>query len=300
MTIGRVRSPLRGTARRPRAGLRRIRIGALLAALSLAAPTLVACGNSNEVVSYDPKATAQMIAAAVAAGLPSPKVSVLATLPHSTEAFTEGLEISDGLLYEGTGEVGHSELREIDPKTGRLLRSSPLPDGLFGEGITVVGSLIWQLTWRDGIALQWNRDLFNAGGRVPWQGEGWGLCHDSEGELIASNGTDELHTIDRNGTVVVDYLQVTVKDQPLYGLNELECGQNSIWANVFGTNWIVAINPRSGEVTAAMDATKLVPSADRSQPEHVLNGIAAVPGTADTFLLAGKQWATMYRVRFGT
>lgn len=282
--------------RRPRS----IRIGALLAALSLVAPTLVACGSSAGDVKYDPQATAQMIAAAVAAGLPSPKVSVLATLPHSTDAFTEGLEISDGLLYEGTGEVGRSELREIDPKTGRLLRSSPLPNGLFGEGITVVGSLIWQLTWKDGIALQWNRDLFDAGGRVPWQGEGWGLCHSGEGELIASNGTDELKTIDRNGTVVIDNLAVTVKGQPLYGLNELECGQNSIWANVFGTNWIVAIDPRSGEVTAAVDATKLVPAAERSQPEHVLNGIAAVPGSTDTFLLTGKQWPTMYRVRFGT
>jgi glutaminyl-peptide cyclotransferase len=272
----------------------------LLAALSLVAPVLVACGGDDEAETYDPTAMAREIADAVASGLPSPKLTVLATLPHSTDAWTEGLEISDGLLYEGTGLVGKSELRELDPKTGRLLRSAPLPPGLYGEGITVVGSLIWQLTWKDGIALEWNRDLFTAGGRVPWQGEGWGLCHTSEGELVASNGSDQIRTVDRNGTVVTDVISVTVKGQPLEGLNELECGPKSIWANVYGTDWIVEINPDSGEVVSAVDATKVVPASERANADHVLNGIAAVPGAANTFLLTGKQWATMYRVRFGT
>ncbi|HTK62707.1 MAG TPA: glutaminyl-peptide cyclotransferase [Pseudonocardia sp.] len=299
MTIGRPRSPLSGTARRPFAGPRGSRPGALLAALALITPMLVACGGDDEARQYDPTAMAGEIAAAVAAGLPSPKVTVLATLPHSTDAWTEGLEISDGLLYEGTGIVGRSELRELDPKTGKLLRSAPLPPGLYGEGITVVGSLIWQLTWKDGIALEWNRDLFTAGGRVPWQGEGWGLCHTGEGELVASNGSDQIRTIDRNGTVIVDLISVTVKGQPLEGLNELECGPKSIWANVYGTYWIVEINPDSGEVVSAVDASKIVPAAERGNADHVLNGIAAVPGAANTFLLTGKQWSTMYRVRFG-
>ena len=314
MTIGRPRSALSGPARRPRVGPPRItrrtaraagakhgwlRAGALLAALTLAAPVLVACGNDDAGDVYDPTAMGREISAAVAAGLPSPKLTVLATLPHSTDAWTEGLEISDGLLYEGTGIVGKSELRELDPKTGKLLRSAPLPPGLYGEGITVVGSLIWQLTWKDGIALEWNRDLFNAGGRVPWKGEGWGLCHTSEGELVASNGSDQIRFIDRNGTVVTDAISVTVKGQPLEGLNELECGPKSIWANVYGTYWIVEINPDSGEVVSAVDATKIVPAGERGNSDHVLNGIAAVPGAANTFLLTGKQWPTMYRVRFG-
>lgn len=300
MTIGRPRSPLSGAARRPRASPRRLRLPALLAALSLLAPALAACGGDDDARAYDPAAMAREIADAVAAGLPSPKVTVLATLPHSTDAWTEGLEISDGLLYEGTGLVGRSELRELDPKTGKLLRSSPLPPGLYGEGITVVGSLIWQLTWKDGIALEWNRDLFNAGGRVPWKGEGWGLCHTREGELVASDGSDQIRTVDRNGTVITDIISVTVKGESLEGLNELECGPKSIWANVFGTDWIVEINPDSGEVISAVDASKVVPASERGNPDRVLNGIAAVPGSANTFLLTGKQWATMYRVRFGT
>lgn len=296
MTIGRRGSPITGAGSRPWSSNRGIRIR--FAAMIVAVPMLVGCG-SKEATAYDPTATAQEIAAAVAAGLPSPRVSVLATLPHSTDAWTEGLEISDGLLYEGTGRAGHSELRELDPTTGRLLRSAPLPPELYGEGITVVGSLIWQLTWKDGIALQWNRDLFVAGGRVPWVGEGWGLCHTSDGELVTSDGSDQLRTIDRNGTVVVDLTSVTVHGQPLYGLNELECGARTIWANVYGTDWIVAINPDTGEVTAAMDASNVVPPAERGNPDHVLNGIAAIPGTTNTFLLTGKQWASMYRVRFG-
>ena len=287
------------TAPGRRWGARRgIRIRVLLGAVSLLAPMLVACG-SKGAAAYDPAAMAREIAAAVDAGLPSPKVTVLATLPHSTDAWTEGVEISDGLLYEGTGRVGHSQLRELDPNTGKLLRSAPLPPGLYGEGITVVGSLIWQLTWKDGVALQWNRDLFTPGGRVPWVGQGWGLCHTSDGELVASDGSDQIRTIDRNGTVMVNVISVTVKGSPLYGLNALECGPHSIRANVYGTDWIVEINPDSGEVTAAMDATTVVPPSERGNPDHVLNGIAAIPATTNTFLLTGKQWATMYRVHFG-
>jgi glutaminyl-peptide cyclotransferase len=299
MTIGRGRSPIFAAARRRWGGRRGIRCRAVVGIVSVLAPMLVACGRT-EGVAYDPAAADREIAAAVAAGLPSPKVTVLATLPHSTDAWTEGLEISDGLLYEGTGRVGHSELRELDPKTGKLLRSAPLPPGLYGEGITVVGSLIWQLTWKDGIALQWNRDLFTAGGRVPWAGQGWGLCHTSDGELVASDGSDQLRTIDRNGTEVVNLTSVTISGHPLYGLNALQCGPTTIRANVYGTDWIVEINPDTGEVTAAMDASEVVPPAERGNLDQVLNGIAAIPGTTHTFLLTGKQWATMYRVRFGT
>ncbi|MDQ2710215.1 MAG: glutaminyl-peptide cyclotransferase [Actinomycetota bacterium] len=294
MTNGHVRRTASGVARRPPGWpvRRLIRVGAVLAALALAA-----CGQS-EKPPYNAAATAKTIADAVAAGLPSPKVSVLATLPHSVDAWTEGLEISDGLLYEGTGIVGRSELRELDPKSGQLVRAAKLPPGLYGEGITVVGSLIWQLTYQNGIALEWNRETLNAGGRVPWKGEGWGLCHNSDGELIASDGSNELRVIDPNGAAVEDTIRVRVRGQPLAGLNELDCGRDKVWANVFGTRWIVAISLGNGEVTAAVDAAELVPTELRGNPEKVLNGIAAIPGT-DTFLLTGKQWPRMYRVRFG-
>lgn len=263
--------------------------------------TLAGCGGDDDRPSYDPEATGKQIAAAVAAGLPSPKLTVLGELPHSTDAWTEGLEIAQGKLYEGTGLVGRSELRELDPKTGELIRATALPPGLYGEGITVVDSLIWQLTYRDGVLLQWDRATLNSGGRVPWTGEGWGLCHNSgAGELVASDGTDRLRVIDSNGTEQVQSIRVTLKGRPLPGLNELECVTKKIMANVFGTTWIVAIDPATGEVTSAVDAAKLVPKNLRGNPDQVLNGIAAVPGTNDTFLLTGKFWPTLYRVRIGS
>ncbi len=267
-----------------------------LAVLLLA---LAGCGaGDDDRPSYDPDAAGQQIAAAVAAGLPSPKLTVLDELPHSEDAWTEGLEISDGKLYEGTGLAGRSELRELDPKTGELLRATALPPGLYGEGITIVDSLIWQLTYRDGVLLQWDKASLNTGGRVHWTGEGWGLCHNSGGgELIASDGTDTLRVIDGNGVDKVQTIRVSLNGRPLPGLNELECLPKQIMANVFGTTWIVVINPATGAVTSAIDAAKLVPKSLRGNRDRVLNGIAAVPGANDTFLLTGKFWPTLYKVK---
>ena len=111
---------------------------------------------------------------------------VLAELPHDPAAFTQGFEIDGGVLYEGTGLEGRSQLRELDPDTGAVRRSVPLPGQLFGEGITVVGDRIWQLTWRDGVALEWDRATLTLRREVPLEGEGWGLCDDGGGGWSAA------------------------------------------------------------------------------------------------------------------
>ena len=105
--------------------------------------------------------------------------TVVAELPHDTDAFTQGLELApDGALYEGTGLAGRSQMRELDPATGAVQREVPLPGRLFGEGITVVDDRIWQLTWRDGVALEWDRVGLTLRRQVPIECEGWGLCRD--------------------------------------------------------------------------------------------------------------------------
>jgi glutaminyl-peptide cyclotransferase len=235
------------------------------------------------------------ITAGLADGVPRLRPEVLGTLPHDRTAWTEGLELDGGVLYETTGLVGHSQLRELDPDTGSLRRARPLPDDLYGEGLTVLGPRIWQLTWRDGVALEWGPGPAPVA-RRPWTGEGWGLCHTTDGRVVASDGTDRLRLLSGADLTPLGALSVRIAGRELTGLNELECTPGAVWANVYETDWLVRIDPASGAVTAAVDATGLLPAGQRAGTD-VLNGIAAIPGT-DEFLLTGKFWPTLFRVRF--
>jgi glutaminyl-peptide cyclotransferase len=227
--------------------------------------------------------------------VPTLRPTVLAELPHDPSAFTQGLEFAaDGRLYEGTGIAGRSQLRELDPATGAVRRATPLPAAIFGEGITVVGDRIWQLSWRDGVALEWDRGPLTLLRQVPFGGEGWGLCHDG-GRLVRSDGTDLLHFHDPVSFAEIGSVAVTLDGAPVTELNELECVEGQVWANVWQTDRILRIDPAGGQVTAVVDATGLLDPARRSGAD-VLNGIAA---TGDgEFLLTGKYWPVAFRVRF--
>ncbi|MFD1146405.1 glutaminyl-peptide cyclotransferase [Saccharothrix hoggarensis] len=222
-------------------------------------------------------------------------VEVLGTVPHDRGAFTQGLELVDGVLYEGTGLEGQSSLRRVDPETGEVERRVDLPEPLFGEGITVVDDRIWQLTWRDGVAIERDRDTLEEVRRVTYEGEGWGLCRDGD-RLVMSDGSDELVFRDPRTFAETGAVAVRRDGRPVEHLNELECVGGQVWANVWQTDEVVRIDPSDGRVTAAVDLSVLRP-ADVPRSD-VLNGIAAVPGT-DEFLVTGKNWPTIFRVRFG-
>ncbi|WP_199441163.1 glutaminyl-peptide cyclotransferase [Umezawaea beigongshangensis] len=216
---------------------------------------------------------------------------VIARLPHDADAFTQGLELADGVLYEGTGLRGRSSLRASDPDTGRVDERVDLPADLFGEGITVVGDRIWQITWRDGVAVERDRATLAELRRVSYDGEGWGLCHDGA-RLVMSDGSPELTFRDRTSFAETGRVTVTRDGTPVEELNELECVGGAVWANVWQTDEIVRVDPASGRVTAVADLAALKPAG----ASGVLNGIAAVPGT-DEFLVTGKNWPTTFRVR---
>ena len=225
---------------------------------------------------------------------PSPvrewRTEVVATYPHDGKAFTQGLELRDGMLYEGTGRYGSSWITVSDFPSGTVRERVDLEPELFGEGITLVGDTIWQLTWRNGVALLRDRASLSEIRRVRYQGEGWGICYQSgENRLVMSDGTNRLSFRDPESFRAVGSVAVTLRGRPLSRLNELECVGDSVWANVYGRNELVRIDPDSGEVT---DVVR-VPMVHR---EGVLNGIAAIPGT-DELLITGKNWPTMYRVR---
>jgi glutamine cyclotransferase len=243
-----------------------------------------------------------LVLAGCAAAAPAPaggvehlRPTVLAELPHDTDAFTQGLELGPaGALFEGTGLAGRSQLRELDPATGELRRAVPLPGRLFGEGITVVDDRIWQLTWQDGVALEWDRGDFTLLRQVPIEGEGWGLCRDGD-RLVRSDGTDRLRFHDPATFAETGSVAVTLDGQPVTELNELECVDGQVWANVWQTDRIVRIDPVDGRVTAVVDAAGLL-DAERRDGADVLNGIAAL-GEGE-YLLTGKLWPASFRVRF--
>ncbi|HEY0511109.1 MAG TPA: glutaminyl-peptide cyclotransferase [Thermoanaerobaculia bacterium] len=226
-------------------------------------------------------------------------VKVLSVRPHDPAAFTQGLLLENGSLYESTGQYGQSSLREVDPRTGAVKRQVSVPPQYFAEGLTLVGERLIQLTWQERKALVYNRADFKPAGEFRYEGDGWGLCWDGV-RLVMSDGSDHLTFRDPKTFAVLGTVKVTVAGQPAYQLNELECvdgpGGKVIYANVWQTDDILRIDPKDGRVTAVIDAAGLLTREERLKTD-VLNGIAWDPAT-QTFLITGKLWPKMFQVKF--
>ncbi len=220
---------------------------------------------------------------------------VLATWPHDRSAFTQGLLWHGDSLYESTGGYGSSTLRRVDVATGSVLEQVELEPEFFGEGLALFAERLIQLTWREGTAFVYERAGLAARGRLEFAGEGWGLCSDGT-RLIMSDGSDALTLRDPQDLRQLGRLPVTLRGRPLRGLNELEWADGWIYANVWTTDTIVRIDPRDGRVRATIDASGLLPPAERARAD-VLNGIAHNP-QAGTFLVTGKLWPHLYEVVF--
>ncbi|WP_027332012.1 glutaminyl-peptide cyclotransferase [Mycolicibacterium tusciae] len=227
------------------------------------------------------------------APVPTIKPEVLAEMPHDTSAWTQGLEFDGPTLYEGTGVAGQSQLRELDPETGAVLRAVGAPNNYYGEGITVVGDRIWELTWQNNVAVEWDKVTMTPLREVPVNGEGWGLCNAGD-RLIRSDGSDRLIFHDPETFEETGSIAVTRDGSPVRGLNELECVDGQVWANIWTSDAIVRIDPATGEVNTVVDASELAEAAGRDT-QKVLNGIAHIDG--DEFLITGKYWPKMFRVR---
>ena len=224
-------------------------------------------------------------------------VEIVDSFPHDPGAFTQGLEMVDGIIYESTGLWGESSLRTADLSTGEVVAVVDLSDDLFGEGLTVTGDHVVQLTWRSGMAIVYDRRTLSEIGRHSYEGEGWGVCLMGD-ELIMSNGSDRLARRDR---VTFELLETVVVTAEGYGgrldyLNELECVDGLVIANVWQTERLLVIDPYSGRVRAVIDAGTLLDRARQSGRRiDVLNGVAAVGD--GTLLMTGKLWPTLYQVR---
>ncbi len=221
---------------------------------------------------------------------------IVATYPHDPTAYTQGLELYNDVLLESTGLEGRSDRRAVNTESGQELRSTNLADNEFGEGLTVVGDEVFQLTWLNGEYIRSDAETLTEIGRGTYDGEGWGLCYDGS-RLVMSNGSDQLTFRDPTTFEPVASVAVTLADgTPVALLNELECVNGQVFANVYGSEVIVVIDPATGAVVATIDASSLRPEgAPADDLDYALNGIAFNPESG-TFYLTGKWWPALYEV----
>lgn len=222
---------------------------------------------------------------------------VIASYPHDPLAFTQGLEFYQGKFYESTGLYGQSELREVSLE-GNVIRQLRLSADYFAEGLTRVGNKLYQITWREGKAFVYDLTTFELEKSFSYSGEGWGICYDGEA-LFMSDGSSKLYQRNPESFAISKEIVVKLDTTPLDRLNELECVDNFIYANIWLTDKIIKIDKKTGRVVAEIDASQLLSPQERASlsRDAVLNGIAYNPESKH-FFLTGKLWPKLFEVRF--
>jgi glutamine cyclotransferase len=255
--------------------------------IAMASLALCACGQSPAVA---PAPAGQ----AEARAAPVWGFRVVATYPHDSRAFTQGLLYLDGELYESTGQIGRSTIRRVRLEDGRVLQSVDIPSGLFGEGLVNWGDQLINITWQDGVGYRWDRRTLRRLGEWRYRGEGWGLTQNGR-DIIMSDGTPELRFLDP--VTLQERRRIAVSDAgvPVARLNEIEWVNGEIFANVWMTAMIARINPDTGQVTGWIDLTALASQRPSWRNDDVLNGIA-YDQARDRLFVTGKNWPQLYEI----
>lgn len=227
-------------------------------------------------------------------GAPTEGYRVVHVYPHDSSAFTQGLVMVGGMLYEGTGLNGRSSVRAVDLATGRVLQSVKVPDKYFGEGLTDWGGNLIELTWMAHRGFVYDRFSMRLLRTFEYKGEGWGLTHDRQ-HLIMSDGTPVLRFLDPVTFKVVRTLAVSDGGKPVKELNELEYIHGEIYANVWQTDRIARISPATGKVLGWIDLSGLWEDEPRDG-NAVLNGIA-YDDKNDRLFVTGKLWPKLFEIK---
>ena len=220
---------------------------------------------------------------------------ILATLPHDPTCYTQGLVIDEGVFYESCGLYGQSSLRLVDPATGTVQAETELDASFFAEGLALLQDKLYQLTWRENTGFVYDARTFEQLRTFNYQTEGWGLTTDGSA-LILSDGTNTLYWLDPGTMQIVRQVNVSYQGQSVEYLNELEFINGLIFANIYLTDTIVAVNPDDGNVVSLIDLTGLRPEQNQAMQGEVLNGIA-YDSINDKLYLTGKNWPSLYEVR---
>lgn len=223
--------------------------------------------------------------------------SIVKVFPHDKNAFTQGLVVEQGRLFESTGQYGTSWIAEVDIATGQQDKKVILDKKYFGEGIAILNNKIYQLTWQTKSGFVYDLRTFEKIREFEYDREGWGITHNGN-NLIVSDGTNQLFFLDTLTLEPVTILKVTDGDKPSEKLNELEFIDGFIYANQWQTNFILKIDPSNGKVVGRMDMTELAERVFPLNPNaDVLNGIA-YEKKSKLLLITGKLWPAMVAVRF--
>ena len=220
--------------------------------------------------------------------------NILNTYPHNINSFTQGLVYHEGYLFEGTGKNGQSNLSKINLEDGEVLMSKSMSQRYFGEGIEIVDDKIYQLTWKSHLVFVHDKETFESIESHYNATQGWGLAYDGS-HLILSDGTATLQFMDPKTFAPVRKIEVSLAGNAVNQLNELEYINGEVWANVWQTNFILRIDPVSGEVNSIVDLTGLSEQTQLGSSEAVLNGIAW-DAEAERLFVTGKHWANLFEI----
>lgn len=226
---------------------------------------------------------------------------IINKFPHDTSSYVEGLEYHDGVFYESAGDYGHSSIRKVDPKTGKVLQKTNLEAKYFGEGITIIGNKIIQLTYKEKVGFVYDKATLKKLSEFSYTTgrEGWGLAFDGQ-KVLNTDGSNTIFFLDPNIYTRVGAIDVYDNTGAIENLNELELIDGKIYANVYTTNFIVIINPTTGAVEGKIDLSGLLPKGyfkvQDDADQNVLNGIAYDKATKRLFV-TGKKWPTMYEIK---
>ncbi len=219
---------------------------------------------------------------------------VKATYPHDREAYTQGLLWHNGALYESTGVEGQSALRKVELASGKVLQNVNLPRNYFGEGLALLKGKFYQLTWQNNKALVYDAGSLEKTGEFNYAGEGWGLATDGA-QLYMSDGSERIKVLDPETFKPLRTLEVYTDQSKIAYLNELEWIEGELWANVYTTDQIVRIDPRTGAITGIIDLSGLLSPADKGPTTDVLNGIAYDERRSRIFV-TGKYWNKLFEI----
>jgi len=235
------------------------------------------------------------LAQAQAAKTPVSTFKVIHTYPHDPQAYTQGLVYHNGFLYEGTGLYGRSSLRKVKLETGEVLQRIDLDPKYFGEGIALYKNEIVQLTWKSQTGFVYDLNDFHLLRQFSYTGEGWGLTTNGN-ELYMSDGSDEIRVWDANTLKEKRRIKVHDGNTPVTELNELEFIDGEIFANVWQTDRIARISPRTGKVTGWIDLSGILSPIFRREPDSVLNGIA-YDAAGKRLFVTGKLWPSVFEIQ---